>query len=104
MRRAQHGAEGHARQRDVVDVAPAALEQPRIFEPCHALANRKLAHPVSFFARVALPAAAARKRIHELAPAPVKGKLTTAQQEYVVERLAGFDGPGALMRSMRDGE
>ena len=30
------------------------------------------------------------------------GKLTTAQQEYVVERLAAFDNPGAVVRSVRE--
>jgi hypothetical protein len=30
------------------------------------------------------------------------GKLTTAQQEYIVERLAGFDNPGTVMRSVRE--
>ena len=31
-----------------------------------------------------------------------RGKLTTAQQEYVVERLAAFDSPSAIARSLRD--
>jgi len=30
------------------------------------------------------------------------GKLTLAQQEYVVERLAAFDSPGAIARSLRE--
>jgi hypothetical protein len=30
------------------------------------------------------------------------GKLTTAQQEYVVERLAAFDNPDAVVRSVRE--
>ena len=44
MRRAEHVADRHARQDDVVHIAPAASEQPGIFEPRDALANRKLPH------------------------------------------------------------
>jgi hypothetical protein len=31
-----------------------------------------------------------------------RGKLTTAQQEYVVERLAAFDSPSTVARSLHD--
>ena len=36
------------------------------------------------------------------APGSGPGKLTTAQQEYVVERLAAFDSPLEVARSVRD--
>jgi hypothetical protein len=36
------------------------------------------------------------------APGSGPGKLTTAQQEYVVQRLAAFDSPLAVARSVRD--
>ena len=36
------------------------------------------------------------------APASGPGKLTTAQQEYVVARLAAFDSPLEVARSVRD--
>ena len=44
VRRAQHGAERHARQHHVTDIAAAALEQPRILEPGHALTNCEFTH------------------------------------------------------------
>ena len=44
MRRAQHVAERHAGQHHVADIAAAALEQPRILEPGHALTNGIFAH------------------------------------------------------------
>jgi hypothetical protein len=37
-------AERHARQRKVVDILPAAAQQPRVLEPRHALTDRKLTH------------------------------------------------------------
>jgi len=36
------------------------------------------------------------------APGSGPGKLTTAQQEYVVRRLAAFDSPLAIARSVRE--
>ena len=36
------------------------------------------------------------------APGSGPGKLTTAQQEYVVERLAAFDSPLQVARSVRE--
>ena len=44
VRRAQHVAERHAGQHHVADIAAAALEQPRILEPGHALTNGKFTH------------------------------------------------------------
>jgi hypothetical protein len=46
MRGAQHVAERHAGQRDVIDIAAAAAQQPRILEPGHALTHRKLTHRI----------------------------------------------------------
>ncbi len=37
-------AERHARQHHVVDITPAAAQQPRILEPRHRLAQRKFTH------------------------------------------------------------
>ena len=44
MRRAQHMAEDHARQHHVRNIATAALEQPRVLEPGHALTNCEFTH------------------------------------------------------------
>ena len=44
MLRAQHHAIGHAGQLDVVDVAPAAADQPRILEARHALTDCEFTH------------------------------------------------------------
>ncbi len=44
--RAEHVAERHARQHHVADVAAAALEQPRILETGHALADREFTHRI----------------------------------------------------------
>jgi hypothetical protein len=40
--------EHHARQHHVVDIAPAAAQQPRILEPRHRLPQREFAHYLSF--------------------------------------------------------
>ncbi len=42
--RAQHDAVRHAGQLDVVDIAAAALQQPRILEPRHALSDGEFTH------------------------------------------------------------
>ena len=44
MRRTQDVADRHARQHDVVDVAAAAPQQPRILKPRNALTNREFPH------------------------------------------------------------
>ena len=44
MRRAQHIAKHHPRQHHVVDISPAAAQQPRILEPRHRLPQRKFPH------------------------------------------------------------
>ena len=44
VRRAQHIAERHARQHHVADIAAAALDQPRILEPRHALTDCEFTH------------------------------------------------------------
>ena len=37
-------AEDHARQHHVVDIAPAAAQEPRILEPRHRLTHREITH------------------------------------------------------------
>ena len=44
MRRAQHEAMRHARQRHVGDIAAAAAHEPRILEARNRLTDRKLTH------------------------------------------------------------
>jgi len=44
MRRAQHHAMHHAGQLDVVGIAAAALDQPRILEARHALTDCEFTH------------------------------------------------------------
>jgi hypothetical protein len=45
VRRAQHASERHARQHDVIDIAAAAAQEPRILETRHRLPQREFAHP-----------------------------------------------------------
>ena len=49
MRRAQHHAVGHAGQLDVVDIAAAALDQPRILEARHALTDCEFTHATTSY-------------------------------------------------------